>query len=50
MFKADIVDGVITVTHCGDIYEQNPDWNYLREAGERAEELNRECGYEEQES
>lgn len=46
VFKADIIEGVITVTHCGAVYEQNPDWNYLREAGERAEELNEEHGYD----
>ena len=47
MFKAEIRDNKFTVTHCGDVYEQNSDWNYLREAGERAEELNEEHGYEE---
>ena len=42
MFKAEIIDGKFTVTHCGEIYEQNPDWNFLQEAWERADELNEE--------
>ena len=47
MFKAEIIDNTITITHCGEIYMQNPEWNYLREAGEKAEDLNLENGYEE---
>lgn len=46
MFKADIIEGVITVTNCGEVIEQNPNWNFLQEAWERADELNEENGYE----
>lgn len=42
MFKAEIIDGKFTVTHCGEVIEQNPDWNFLQEAWERADELNEE--------
>ena len=42
MFKAEIIDNTITITHCGEIYMQNPEWNYIQEAWEIVDELNGE--------
>lgn len=46
MFKAEVIDGKFTVTQHGEVIEQNPDWNFLQEAWERADDLNEEHGYE----
>lgn len=44
MFKAEIVNGNIVVLHLGELIEKG--FNYLAEAQGRADELNKENGYE----